>query len=101
MKSKKHKTSKERRKNKEATEKDIASALQAHDAWIHRKGEPLPAEHSAYRARVVMALMKSGIPIAKLESLQLRSLLEENGYSLTNPRHMMDLVPFILDEERK
>ena len=41
--------------------------------------------------------MKSGIAIAKLESLEL-SLLEENGYSLTDPRHMMDLI---LDEERK
>ena len=50
---------------------------------------------------MIMALMKSGIPIAKLESLELRSLLEENGYSLTDPRHMMDLVPIILDEECK
>lgn len=40
-------------------------------------------------------------PLAKLGNPELRSLLEENGYSLTDPRHMMDLVPFILDEERK
>ena len=48
-----------------------------------------------------MALMKSGIPIAMLESLELRSLLEENGYNLTDPRHMMDLFPFILNGELK
>ena len=76
-------------------ERNIASAFQVHDVQIHRKGKTLPAEHSAYRARVVMALMKSGIPIAKLETLELRGLLEENGYNLTDPRHMMDLVPFI------
>ena len=93
LKSTKHETS----KKKEAVERDIASALKAHDAQTRRKGETQPAEHNAYRARVVTALMKSGISIAKLESLEL-SLLEENGYSLTDPRHMMDLI---LDEEHK
>ena len=54
-----------------------------------------------YRARVVMAFMKSGIPLAKLECPELRSLLEENGHRLTDRRHLMDLVPFVLDQERK
>ena len=48
-----------------------------------------------------MAFMKSGIPLAKLECPELRSLLEENGYRLTEQRHTMDLVPFVLDEECK
>ena len=54
-----------------------------------------------YRARVVMAFVKSGIPLAKLECPEMRSLLEENGFRLTDKRHMMDLVPFVLDQERK
>ena len=95
VKSKKHDTSKEKLKNKEAREMDMVSAFQAHDAHTHHKGETLPTEHSVYRARVVMAFMKSGLPLAKLESPELRGLLEEDGYSLTNARHMMDLVPFI------
>ena len=42
--------------------------------------------------------MKSGIPLSKLECPDLRNLLE-NGYRLTDPRHMLDLVLFILNQE--
>ena len=44
--------------------------------------------------------MKSGIPLGKLDCLELRSLIEENGFRLTDSRHLLDLVPFVLDEER-
>ena len=30
----------------------------------------------------------------------MRSLLEQNAYRLTDPRHLVDMVPFILREER-
>ncbi len=88
--SKKHADSKERLKTKNASEEDIAKALHAHDADSHRKGETLPDEHSIYRAKVVMAFMKSGIPIFKLDCQDLRSLLEDHGYR--HPRHLLDMV---------
>ena len=47
-----------------------------------------------------MAFMKSGIPLWKLECSDLRNLLEQNGYRLTDARHLLDMVPFILREER-
>ena len=47
-----------------------------------------------------MALMKAGIPIRKLDCVELRALLEENGYRLPDSRHVLDLVPFILKQEK-
>ena len=99
IKSKKHEESKERLKKKESRKRDIAEALRAHDAETHRKGETLPEKHNVYRAQVVIAFMKSGIPLSKLECPDLRNLLQ-NGYRLTDPRHMLDLVPFVLNQER-
>ena len=43
-----------------------------------------------------MAFLKSGIPLGKLDCLELRR--EENGFRLTDSRHLLDLVPFVLDE---
>ena len=50
---------------KTARERDIAAALQKHDAETHRKGETLPDPHKVYRVKVVTAFMKSGIPMSK------------------------------------
>ena len=52
-----------------------------------------------YRARVVLAFMEAGIPLSKLDCPTLRELLEESQFHLTDSSHMMDLVPFILQEE--
>ena len=52
-----------------------------------------------YRAHVVLAFMESGIPFTKLDSPKLRELLEENAFRLTDSRHLLDMVPFILQEE--
>ena len=93
IKSKKHEESKERLEKKESRERDIAEALRAHDAETHRKGETLAEKHNVYRAKVVIAFMKSGIPLSKLECPDLRNLLEENGYRITDPRHMLDWSP--------
>ena len=100
IKSKKHADSKERLKLKVSRERDIAEALRAHDAETHRKGETLLDEQNVYRAKVVMTFMRSGIPLSKLDCTDLRNLLEENGYRLTDARHLLDMVPFIVQQER-
>ena len=45
-----------------------------------------------------MAFLWAGIPISKLEYL--RDILEENALRLTDTRNMLDLVPFVLEEEK-
>ena len=42
--------------------------------------------------------MRAGVPISKLEYF--RDLLEENALRLTERCHMLDLVPFVLEEEK-
>ncbi len=48
--------------------------------------------------KVVKAFMRAGIPIGKLDIL--RDILEEKAFRLADTRHMLNLIPFILDEER-
>jgi len=86
-------------KSKQIREADIAQALEKHDRDTHRKGEMLPEAQKVYRARVVLTLMQVGIPLSKLDCPGLRELLEENGFRLTDSRHMMDIIPFLLQEE--
>lgn len=96
----KHTNSKRRLLEKEARERDLAQSLRAHDAQTHRKGETLPDEQNVYHVKVIMAFMEAGIPLVKLDCQSLRDLLQDNGYRLTDTRHMFDLVPFVLQEER-
>ena len=100
IKSKKHEDGKKRLKRKELRERDIAESLRAHDNETHCKGETLPEAQNVYRARVVITFMKCGIPLAKLDCSDLRCLLEENGYRLADSRSLMDMIPFVLSEER-
>ena len=44
--------------------------------------------------------MKTGIPLSKVDCPDLRQLLEGNGYRLTDSRHLLDMIPFILQQER-
>ena len=44
-------------------------------------------------------MMEAGIPLSKLDCPGLRDLLEENSFRLTDSRHMMDMMPFILEEQ--
>uniref|UniRef100_A0A1X7TX16 U1-type domain-containing protein n=1 Tax=Amphimedon queenslandica TaxID=400682 RepID=A0A1X7TX16_AMPQE len=90
--SKKHQDSKANLKTKKAKEQDIANALHAHDAETHRKGETLPDEVSVYRVKVAMTFMKCGIPIMKCGQPDLRSLLEDGAYRLTDPRCCISLL---------
>ena len=99
IKSRKHKDGKQALTTKQAREIDLARALERHDAQTHRKGETLPEEQKVYRAKVVFAFMEAGIPLSKLDCPALREILEDSQFRLTHSRHMMDLVPFVLQEE--
>jgi hypothetical protein len=100
VKSTKHECSKQKLLQNQSSERDIADALAKHDGQTHRKGETLDEESKVYRVKVLMAFMKAGIPLEKLECQELRDLLQENGYRLTDARHMRDLVPFIHQQEQ-
>ncbi len=64
-----------------------------------RERETLPEDKKVYRTRVVLAFMATGIPLTKLDCPALRELLAKNNFCLCLSRHMMDLVPFILQEK--
>ena len=99
IKSSKHASGKQALTTKQTRERDLALALERHDAQTNRKGETLPEEQKVYRARVVYAFMEAGIPLSKLDCPALRELLEESHFHLAHSRRMMDLVPFVLEEE--
>ncbi len=65
--SSKHADGKARLQSKEAREKNIASSLQAYDDEVHARGETLPPEHRVYRDKVLMAFLRAGIPLNKME----------------------------------
>ena len=98
VKSAKHVESKKAVEQRQVREKDIAEALQRHTEVTHQKGETLPEEQRIHRVKVVQTFLRAGVPIAKLDIF--RPLLEENAFRLTGTRHMLDLVPFILNEEK-
>ncbi len=98
IKSAKHLAGKERLKSKEKSEQDIAESLKASDQVSHPVGETLPQDQRVYRVKVVTAFLRAAIPLFKLDSL--RELLEENGYRLSDRRHMTDIVPLIFSQEQ-
>ena len=65
---------------------------------MHPKGESVPVEQRVYRVKVLKTFMRAGVPISKLEYF--RDLLEENALRLTERSYMLDLVPFVLEEEK-
>ena len=65
---------------------------------MHPKGESLPIEQRVYRVKVLKTFMRAGVPISKLEYF--RDLLEEKAMRLTERSHMLDFVPFVLEEEK-
>ena len=96
--SRKHQEGKKKRKAKEIREKDIAQCLKAHDMESHPKGETLSMQQRVHRVKVVTAFLQAGVPLNKLDHF--RDILLESAYSLTDRRHMSDLVPIIFEEER-
>ena len=94
----KHVESKKKVQQSESRERDIAEALQRHNEATYRKSETLPQDQRIYRVKVVQTFLRAGVPLSKLAIF--RPLLEEKALRLCDTRHMLDLVPFILDEER-
>ena len=48
--------------------------------------------------KVMTIFLRAGVPISKLKYC--RDLLEENALQWHEPRHMLDLIRFILDNEK-
>ena len=94
----KHQAGKQRLAAKEKSECDIAEALAASDKESHPVGETLPQDQRVYRVKVVMAFLRAGVPLNKIESF--RELLEENAFRLSDRRHMSDIIPFISSQEQ-
>ena len=94
VRSAKHAMGKSKRMRKEATERDITDALLVSDKATHPVGETLPVDHHVYGES---CQLKAAVPLSKLDDF--RELLEEHAFSLTDRRHMSDLVPFILSQE--
>ena len=94
----KHMDSKKRMKERVDREMDIVRALKKYDDGNHSKGETLSDEQRVYRIRVVTTFLRAGVPMSKLDIF--RDILEEGAYRLTDKSHMLELVPFILHEER-
>lgn len=93
----KHQKIKQRLLSKEKREQDIAKSLRQYNDENHPRGETLPESQQVYRVKVVMAFLKAGMPLSKIESF--RSILEENSFRLTDRRSMHDYVPFVLKEK--
>ena len=97
--SSKHTAGKEKLAKKEKRDMDIVEALQKYDTNTHPSGETLPDAVRVYRVMVLSTFLKAGVPINKID--EFRDLLEEYAFRLIGRRPMSDLIPFILDEEKK
>ena len=95
----KHRVSKSRLKEREKRDSDIVDALQKYSKEVHPKGETLSDNTRVYRAKIVRAFLKAGIPLQKIDSF--REILEESAFSLTGSQHMRQLIPFIRSEEQR
>ena len=95
--SKKHLKGKEKITSREKRERDIAESLKRYDTIVHPAGETLPEETRVYRVKVVSTMLKAGIPLSKIDLF--RDLLEQYGLSLTSASNLIDLLPFILQNE--
>ena len=84
---------------KEKRDMDIVEALQKYDTNTHPSGETLPDAVRVYHVMVLSTFLKAGVPINKID--EFRDLLEEYAFRLVGRRPMSDLIPFILDEEKK
>ena len=82
---------------KEAREQDIAQALKKYNSECHPRGETLPESQQVYRVKLFRTFLQAGVPLSKLSIF--RDLLEEIGFRLSDRRFILDLIPFILNEE--
>ncbi len=98
VKSSKHQASKEKLKSKKAREESIVLSLKKYDSSGRHESDTLPDAHRVYRIKVLTTFMRAGVPISKLEYF--RDILEENAMRLTDRSHMLQLVPFVLEQEK-
>ena len=78
----KHSRHKQKLKDKNSREQDIAQAFQVYEQEVHHVGESLPEVHILWRIKVVTTFLKARVPLVKID--QLRGLLEEHAYSLSD-----------------
>ena len=86
--------SKEKLKSKKARQESITVSLKKYGC---HESDTICDAHRVYRIKVLMSFMRAGVPISKLKYF--RDILEENSMQLTDPSHMLQLVPFVLEQE--
>ena len=99
IKSTKHVSGKQKVDLKEKKEKDISEMLMNYVKQCHPVGENLSDPVRVYRVKVISTFMRAGVPLHKVDFF--RSLLEETGFSLSGSQHLRELIPCILDNEKK
>ena len=99
IKSTKHSDGKKRLEQRKAKDQDIAQSLRKYNEEVHLRGETVPEQQQVFRVKVVKAFLAAGVPLSKVGHF--RELLEETGFRLTDKRHLFDLIPFILEEEKQ
>ena len=77
---------------------EIVEAMKVYDRAENPICETLPEAHRLYRLKVVRTFLLAGVPLTKLNMF--KDLLEEYAYRLTDRRHMSDMIPFILQQEK-
>ena len=80
-------------------DQDITQSLRKYNDEIHARGETLPEYQLVFRVKVVKTFLLTGVLLSK--AVDFCELLEETGYRLTDRRHLFDLIPFILAEEKQ
>ena len=98
IKSAKHKSNKLKLDKREKNNKEIVDAMKVYERSENPKGSSLPEEHRLYHLKVVRTFLRAGVPLTKLNLF--KDLLEEHAYRLTDRRHMSDMIPFILQQEK-
>lgn len=71
--------------------------MKTYNDKVHGKGETLPEDQQVFRVQVLTTFLKAGVPLEKLKYF--RDLLESGGSRLTDSRHMLDLIPFVQEQE--
>ena len=99
IKSTKHSDGKKRLEQRKVKDKDIAESLRKYNEEVYARGETLPEQQQVFRVKVVKTFLQAGVPLSKIGHF--RELLEETGHRLTDRRHLFDLIPFILGEEKQ
>ena len=98
IRSAKHSRGKDSVAKREKRERDISDMLKRYDKEVHPVGESLPDDVRVHRVKVVLAFMKAGIPLAKIDFL--REILEENSHRLSSSQNLRQLVPFVQKQEQ-